>query len=390
MAYLPGMGAPQPNWLGMLGQNFQQFKTPSAMMPIMGMLSALQPSREPKNYGLAVATGGLQGLLQGQQYDQEMQRQEQLTALRELQMQQARAQMARDQQEQERERQLMAAMGSAPGQAMLASGDPQKMVQAFGGMLSPEQTLQMAMMRPEGPEPYTLGPGQVRYDEQNNPIAVAPFKPQGPDKPTSLMQNLAEAGLTPGTPEYQAAMLQAINRPQNQINMGQAPSGYYWKDPANPAAGLTALPGGPAEKEQKAAERNVNMLEDSVDRYEKLLDKTGAEIIPGKEQSELSTAYTDVMMQLKELWNLGVLQGADFEIMARAITDPTSFRGKAIELFGGVDALKGQLDVIRQKMKAAKGSAGMLSGKGDMMEPGMLKRETNRSDADILKQYGLE
>lgn len=68
-------------------------------------------------------------------------------------------------------------------------------------------------------------------------------------KQTSLMQNLAAAGLQPGTPDYQQAMMQAINKPATQINLGpKLPAGYVWADPNNPSLGVAPLPGGPAEK----------------------------------------------------------------------------------------------------------------------------------------------
>lgn len=39
-------------------------------------------------------------------------------------------------------------------------------------------------------------------------------------KPTSLQQNLAAGGLTPGTPEFQEAILKNINKPGTTINLG--------------------------------------------------------------------------------------------------------------------------------------------------------------------------
>lgn len=43
---------------------------------------------------------------------------------------------------------------------------------------------------------------------------------QKPIKPTTLQQNLAAAGLTPGTPEFQDALLKGIFKPSTQINIG--------------------------------------------------------------------------------------------------------------------------------------------------------------------------
>lgn len=68
-------------------------------------------------------------------------------------------------------------------------------------------------------------------------------------KPTSLMQNLEAAGLVPGTPEYNLAILNSINKPLVQIQDGpKLPANYQWKDPLNPGAGVKPIPGGPATK----------------------------------------------------------------------------------------------------------------------------------------------
>ena len=87
-------------------------------------------------------------------------------------------------------------------------------------------------------------PGMPEWAQK---LAIEPARQQDP---TSLMQNLMAAGLQPGTPEYQKAMMQAVLKPPISITQGPTPpAGYYWKDPSAPQAGLMKIPGGPAEKE---------------------------------------------------------------------------------------------------------------------------------------------
>jgi hypothetical protein len=66
-------------------------------------------------------------------------------------------------------------------------------------------------------EGFTLSQGQQRFGAGGQEIAsVAP----APAKGTSLQQNLIAAGLTPGTPEFKAAVLKATTKPSTSISIG--------------------------------------------------------------------------------------------------------------------------------------------------------------------------
>lgn len=58
----------------------------------------------------------------------------------------------------------------------------------------------LSQMIPKKPEPFTLAPGAVRYDEQGKPVASAPHKPEKPDEFTTLIR---AAGIDPSGPEGQ-------------------------------------------------------------------------------------------------------------------------------------------------------------------------------------------
>jgi hypothetical protein len=65
---------------------------------------------------------------------------------------------------------------------------------------------------------FTLSQGQQRFGPGGQVIAgVAP----APAKGTSLQQNLIAAGLTPGTPEFRAAVLKATTKPTTIIGTGE-------------------------------------------------------------------------------------------------------------------------------------------------------------------------
>jgi hypothetical protein len=97
---------------------------------------------------------------------------------------------------------------------------------------------------------------------------------------------------------------------------------------------------------------NVNQAFDTItselDRFANLVDKTGVEVMPGKEKDNLNTVRQGIMLQMKELFNLGVLNGPDLQLMENMIYDPVIDPMKE----GGLSNLPGQL------YAGATGSAG--------------------------------
>jgi len=84
-------------------------------------------------------------------------------------------------------------------------------------------------------------------------IAMGIAAPQSAPAPTALMQNLAAAGLQPGTPEYRQAMIESVNKPNAQVNVnmpGEAPFG---------SAGLEDRVEKANEKAQNASQLNFMM-----------------------------------------------------------------------------------------------------------------------------------
>ena len=169
---------------------------------------------------------------------------------------------------------------------------------------------------------------------------------QGP-KPTSLMQNLQAGGLAPGSPEYQAKMLEAVMKPSTQIDLNQGgfkvPAGYML-DPANPDGGVTPIPGGPQDPKIKL--RNdynksmdtIGRMSDAFNTYRTELSKHGTKLVPGKAHATLSGAHKNLLLETKELFKLGVLAGPDMDLMEAVLMDPTSIKGNFYEMVGGREA----------------------------------------------------
>ena len=68
-------------------------------------------------------------------------------------------------------------------------------------------------------------------------------------------------------------------------------------------------------------------------------------------------------MQMKEIYNLGVLNGPDLELMDQIIVDPTGLRNKALDIFDiadtedrvakNIDQVRGMMrQIVEPKLKA--------------------------------------
>lgn len=179
------------------------------------------------------------------------------------------SQMQQQQQEQEKRRQLQAAMGSGVGQGILQSGDPQKMAQAFGGMLSPEKALELAMM--QNPNELTAWQ-QAQLNQQNK---ITPYQSEMLDLRRDEMAAQADARnqLTP----YQARSLELREQALGQIS----PSQQLAQEKLATYQGLT-----PEERKQEMLkpETMINMPPTSEERKREQQSKLGLPDVDKAEQ----------------------------------------------------------------------------------------------------------
>lgn len=88
---------------------------------------------------------------------------------------------------------------------LLADAYPDRVAEAqIPGLLGPQK-------------PIEVSPGATLYDPKTR---SAMYTAPGQNKPTSLQQNLQDAGLKPGTPRYQEAILASLNKPGVSVNLG--------------------------------------------------------------------------------------------------------------------------------------------------------------------------
>ncbi len=138
---------------------------------------------------------------------------------------------------------------------------------------------------------------------------------------------------------------------------------------AGASGGLTTANNTDAQKAVMA----YDSLTKSLDDYEALFAKTGGEVIPGEGKDALLGARRAMQLQMKELFNLGVLNGPDLALMDALMVDPTSLANNAMDIVGIAD-LKGRIKantaqlrqtfetMVKPKIEAMKNGTGKATG----------------------------
>ena len=124
------------------------------------------------------------------------------------------------------------------------------------------------------------------------------------------------------------------------------------------------------QEEEKAGEQKeiIGSMEQSLGTYKTLLKKQGAMNVVDmfrnpSDYNKLSAAYGQLQLEYKELAKLGVLAGPDMDLIERVMIDPTSLRANATQIFADKESLYKQLDVVEDKLTAAKKRAEARFGK---------------------------
>lgn len=112
---------------------------------------------------------------------------------------------------------------------------------------------------------------------------------------------------------------------------GKPPSGYRWK----PDGSLEAITGGPHDPASGRAPEAYNKqssgianLNTAITEYQSALKDFGTmDMLSPDARAAMGTKYNNMMLQAKEAYNLGVLNGPDYSILQSVVADPTSMRG---------------------------------------------------------------
>jgi hypothetical protein len=155
----------------------------------------------------------------------------------------------------------------------------------------------------------------------------------------------------------------------NQFNLGSPVAGV---DPqtgqpvffqASKAGGKPEIVPGIVPKSGEAQTKQIggiDSLNSAIQSYkEKLKTWSPTDAADPNKRAQMKTVYNNMMLQAKEAYGLGVLNGPDYTILTDTIADPTTAKGVAYGAFG---ALEGQADTLSELMQRTKES--LQGGKG--------------------------
>jgi hypothetical protein len=135
-----------------------------------------------------------------------------------------------------------------------------------------------------------------------------------------------------------------IKRAEVQMG-GKPPPGYRWAGDGR----LEAIPGGPGDKLPEAQQKQVigtQNLSNAITEYRSALKSFGPlDALKPDQRARLGTVYNNMLLQAKEAYNLGVLNGPDYEILQSVVTDPRTLKG-AVTSKAALDKQASELDRI--------------------------------------------
>jgi hypothetical protein len=155
--------------------------------------------------------------------------------------------------------------------------------------------------------PKTMDPAQIA----NNEVQLAHLKLA---RNADARAAAAEGG---GRPKWDTATGQFVYEPSpsNPVGRAVSPEGYV-KPAKNAPEAYTKQIGG------------IINVGTAIDNYlAELKTWSNADLANPAKRAQIGTAYNNTMLQLKEAYNLGVLNGPDFQILTTTLTDPLSMKG---------------------------------------------------------------
>lgn len=114
-------------------------------------------------------------------------------------------------------------------------------------------------------------------------------------------------------------------------------------------------------KEQQTQQRQLDTVEGILQNYKTLLEETGPVLTPGEQKSALSAAHTELLLELKNLKELGVLAGADLDLLLGMAGDPTSLTENILDYTGRSGLLK-QLEILQRTINQKRFVMGLPGG----------------------------
>ena len=240
--------------------------------------------------------------------------------------------------------------------------------------------------------PQMQAENEVLAAYQGGRLTQGPINPNAPAN-RAIDQQRADASAT----QAQAAMMGAQTsaarerreamQPQTSPNY-RAVGGtlYDVSDPSGPQVVIAAPEFSATEARQyRQQAQQMDTIEGALSDYRGRLEDVGTNIIYNPRNPDiaaLEAARTGLLMQVKELFNLGVLTGPDMDIIEGAIGDPTG-RGA---IGNSRDSLLAQLSVVEDYLNRTRSQIpAEFRGARANIQPG-----DDASIDDLLNQYAPE
>ena len=335
--------------------------------------------------------GGVQGFAQGQELQRQNEYATQRGKLFDMQAQQLEQQQQMAKAEAERKAAQQAYLGglgkvtspridAQPNQAdprqMLGLGFDQKFIESYMGAdnLGKAKIKDFKEIRnPDG------SVSVVGFDEFGNVTNTkqTPFKAPdirdfggyvaGVDPITGKVSKIGDKTMTPGEVAANQRARESAAIAAQSVTYQQDAEGNFVALPTKiqPGSVVRGLPvvSGPGMSPLKGASKlgegqkkqisGIESLSGAVDAYTAAIDQwNNKKFLSPNERAKMGTLYNNMMLQAKEAYNLGVLNGPDYDILQSVIKDPTN----AGALLVSNDTLKGQATTLRDMMQKNIGS----------------------------------
>jgi hypothetical protein len=227
----------------------------------------------------------------------------------------------------EQQRQLH---GIPSASAVLSANRPQLSESAGGWVFPPSIPMPGAPMAPRGPMPTSMPPNmqippqvQAQRDADSARLRSAETSGGAGFVPTSAVVQGSTAGVVPVpgmTPkqrtQYDPERGVIVNLDTGVATPATAAGEPLGRKPEKPTA------------ESLKQTTGVANLRTAISTYKDALQGFGAlDILNPAARARIGTAYNNMLLQAKEAYNLGVLNGPDYMILQEVITNPTSMTG---------------------------------------------------------------
>lgn len=113
-----------------------------------------------------------------------------------------------------------------------------------------------------------------------------------------------------------------------------------------PLQGVGPKLGETAQKQQVGVQNTKNAIQSYLSELEKF---SMTDIVNPNARARMGTVYNNMLLQAKEAYNLGVLNGPDYQILQEVITSPSSLKG-GVTSKEALDAQAAKLDEILERI----------------------------------------